>query len=366
MSILRRLLSVFAVLTVQAAAQTDYRSPEVHADGRVTFRLLAPGARGVAVRGLGLAQPVPMVRDAAGLWSVTIGPLAPDLYSYLFEVDGTTYTDRRNRRTKEWIEPESLVEVAGQPPALWSQQPVPHGVIARHVVPSGPREGEVAFEVYTPPGFDPKAATTYPVLYLLHGFGDEETAWATVGRANFIADNLIAQGRIAPLIIVMTNGHPVPLAKADFTPDYGQANSAAMTRELLEEIVPCVEHRYPVRREAAARAVAGLSMGGGQSLDLLLGHPDMFGWLGAFSSAVPEGDLSARFAALLAAQKSGQAPRLVWIGVGRDDFLLEANVKFHAALEKQGVLHEWHLTAGAHEWPVWRTYLAEYLEKIFR
>jgi len=351
-----------------ACAQPAFRSPEVSADGHITFHLLAPKAQAVAVKGLRHLPPQAMTKDAQGVWSVTVGPLTPDLYSYTFDVDGATFTDPLNRRTKEWLANESLVDVPGNPPLPLELTAVPHGTIHRHVFTSKARGGEVAVQVYTPPGFDPKAATTYPVLYLLHGFGDEETAWVAAGHANFIADNLLAKKLIVPAIIVMTNGHPVPIPAGDSRYDnYGPKNQAAMEQELLHDVMPMIEAAYPVRTGAIDRAIVGLSMGGGQSLSIGLEHPELFGWVGGFSSSAPSGDLDQRFAALLAAEQAkAGAPRLIWVGVGKDDFLLEQNTKFNAWLEAKKVPHEWHVTAGAHEWPVWRTYLEEYLQKIFR
>jgi enterochelin esterase family protein len=351
-------LLFFYLLANLAFAQPAYVSPEVLPDGRVTFRLKAPKAQAVAVKGLRHLPPQPMTKDEKGLWSVTAGPLPPDLYSYVFDVDGATFTDPANRRMKEWLAEESLVEVPGNPPLALALQAIPHGTIHRHVFASHVRGGEVAVQVYTPPGYAAKAATTYPVVYLLHGFGDEETAWLAVGRANNIADSLIAQKRMGPALIVMTNGR---------APDYGLTNLAAMERELLHDILPFIEANYPVRRTAADRAIVGLSMGGGQSLGIGLAHPDLFGWVGAFSSGIPEDDPDKRYGSLLVAvQKKSGAPRLIWIGVGKEDFLLEMNKNFHGWLETKQVPHEWHLTDGGHEWPVWRGYLEEFLQKIFR
>jgi enterochelin esterase family protein len=308
-----------------------------------------------------------MSQDGQGIWSVTVGPLKPDLYSYLFEVDGARFTDPLNRRMKEWLSEESLVEVPGTPALPLSWQAIPHGALHRHFLASHARAGEVAVQVYTPPGFDPKAATTYPVVYLLHGFGDEETAWVAVGRANFIADSLIARGRMVPAIIVMTNGHPVPIPVGNRSPNYGADNSAAMEQELFRDILPFVEANYPARRDSDARAIVGLSMGGGQSLGIGLGHPVLFGWVGGFSSGLPADGFDRQFADLLAAEKKpGAAPHLIWIGVGQDDFLLKPNQKFHEWLLEKQVAHEWHLTEGGHEWPVWRGYLEEFLQKTFR
>jgi enterochelin esterase family protein len=348
-----------------SAADPDIQSPQVLPDGRITFRVFAPKARAVEVKGLRHLPAQPMAKDGDGVWSVTVGPLVPDVYSYMFDVDGATFTDPHNRRTKEWLSNESMVEVTGTPAPAWAWQNVPHGVIRRHVIPSVARGGSVAFQVYTPPGFERHEGRQYPVLYLLHGFGDEETAWATVGRANVIADNLIAAHRAVPLIIVMTNGHPVPITTPRAS-DYGTRNNEAMAREVLNTIIPFIESSYPVRRDASVRAIAGLSMGGGQSLEIGLGHPEFFGWVGGFSSGAPSGDLDGRFATLLAAQarKSG-VPRLIWIGVGRDDALLERNSKFEAWLGARQVPHEWHVTDGGHEWPVWRGYLTEFLPKLF-
>ncbi|HVU18523.1 MAG TPA: alpha/beta hydrolase-fold protein [Candidatus Didemnitutus sp.] len=367
MSILRLFFSLFASLTAASlfAADPDIRSPEVSADGHITFRVFAPNAHAVAVKGLRHLSAQPMTRETNGVWSVTVGPLGPDLYSYTFEVDGATFTDPHNRRTKEWLSNESLVEVVGPVPPLWSVQSVGHGIVRRHVINSRTRGGPVAIQVYTPPGYQRRDGRQYPVLYLLHGFGDEETAWDTVGRANVIADNLIASHRIVPAIIVMTNGHPVPIPP-ERGPDYSTQNNEAMETELLTEIMPFIEANYAARPDPSLRAIAGLSMGGGQSLAIGLGHPELFGWVGGFSSGVPGGHLDVRFAKLLAANagKTG-VPRLIWIGVGREDSLLERNTKFEAWLQSKQIPHEWHVTDGGHEWPVWRGYLIDLLPRLF-
>ncbi len=360
------LAAFFMLLSLSGFAQPAHRSPEVSTDGHITFRVLAPKAQAVAVKGLRGLPPQPMTRDAQGLWSVTVGPLAPDLYSYTFDVDGATFTDPLNRRLKEWIAQESLVEVPGSEPQLISLRAVPHGAVHRHLIPSQVRGGAVAFQVYTPPGFDPKA--TCPVVYLLHGFGDEENAWLSPGRANFIADNLIAQKKIGPVVIVMTNGHPVSLpGPAPRRTDYGRDNHDAMEQEVLTVVLPFVEANYSVRRDAEGRAIVGLSMGGGHSLGLGLNHLDKFGWIGGFSSAIVTDGLDTHFAPLLAAvDKKAGLPKLLWIGCGQDDFLLERNKTFIAWLGQKQVPHEWHLTAGGHEWPVWRDYLGQFLQRIFR
>lgn len=362
-----RILTLLAVLLVPLSAfAAEPVSPEIHPDRTVTLRLLAPNAQNVALQGIE-KDPQPMAKDAEGVWSITVGPLSPEIYSYTFSIDGATVTDPRNRNIKKWIRSESQFEVPGTPPILASVQPVPHGVVHRHVICSRTRQRENAIMVYTPPGFDPRAGATYPVVYLLHGYGDDETAWTEVGRANFIADNLIAQEKTVPAIVVMTNGHPVPIPAGARFPDYAPKNLNAMQQELLSEILPFVEEHYPVRRDREGRAIVGLSMGGGQSLGIGLAHLDTFAWIGGFSSAAPTDALDRHFAALRETVKLGSGgPRLLWIAVGRDDFLLDQNRTFVGWLEDNRVPHVWKLTDGGHEWPLWRRYLGEFLPLLFR
>lgn len=339
-------------------------SPEVLPDGRVTFRILAPKAESVAVQGLRHLPVQPMTKDAAGLWSVTVGPLPPDIYSYTLSIDGATVTDPHDRDIKKYFSSESMFEVPGNPPILASVQPVSHGIVQHQFYASRTRGADAGVWIYTPPGYDPRAPALYPVVYLLHGFGDREEAWIESGRANTIADNLIAQGRIKPMIIVMPYGHPVPVEKRDSMKDYSARNTAAMQGDLVGELIPLVERDYRADPRAERRAIVGLSMGGGQSLSIGLGNPAVFKWVGAFSSGLPEHGLEATFAEVL--RDPSARPHLLWIAVGKEDFLLKRNEEFHAWLEKEGVAHTWTVSDGGHEWPVWRSYLPQFLELAFR
>ena len=354
-------LGLAATALFAAPPPPDFLSPEVTADGQVTLRFYAPHARAVAVQGLRGRPAQPMSRDAAGLWSVTLSGLPADLYTYTFDVDGATALDPRNRAIKKWLRAESVFEVPAKPAAIYAVQPVPHGVLHRHTYASAAAGRETAFQVYTPPGYDPRATRRYPVVYLLHGFGDDETAWAENGRACAIADNLIAAGQLAPVIIVMPNGHPqpAPLVRPD---DFFERNVAAMQRALLTEVLPTVEQSYAVDAQPARRAIVGLSMGGGQALEIGLLHPELFQWIGGFSSATPTGDLAAKFPRL----QPATAPRLLWVGIGRDDFLLQRNEAFASWLRQQQIPFTWHLTDGGHEWTVWRAYLVTFLGRTFR
>jgi enterochelin esterase-like enzyme len=358
------ILACAAGCAASRAQQREVVSPQVLPDGRVTFRILAPKAESVAVQGLRHLPVQPMARDAAGLWSVTVGPLAPDIYSYTLSIDGATVTDPHDRDIKKYFSSESMFEVPGNPPILASVQPVPHGVLHHQVYASKTRGGEAGVWIYTPPGYDPRSPAVYPVVYLLHGFGDREEAWIDSGRANTIADNLIAQGRIKPIIIAMPYGHPVDVEKRNLLKDYGARNTAAMKTDLVDELIPLVEHDYRADPRAEKRAIVGLSMGGGQALAIGLGNPALFKWVGGFSSGIPEEGPEAAFAD--AVRDPSARPHLLWIAVGRDDFLLKRNEALHAWLEKEGVAHTWTVSDGAHEWPVWRSYLPQFLELIFR
>jgi enterochelin esterase-like enzyme len=339
-------------------------SPEVASDGSVTFRIYAPNARAVTVNGIRHLPDQPMAKDDSGLWSATVGPLAPDVYSYVFSIDGAIVTDPHDRDIKKYFQCESLFEVPGKPPILAAMQPVPHGVVHHEYYASKARKAEAGVEVYTPPGYDPRAATLYPVVYLLHGFGDREEAWLDAGHANWIADNLIVQGLIPPMIIVMPYGHAVPVEERQGMKDYSERNEAAMEKDMTGVLMPLIEREYRVNPAEKARAIAGLSMGGGQSIAIGLGHPGLFGSVGAFSAAAPEKDLDKTFAAIV--KDPSLRPGLLWIGVGREDGLLKRNEAFHEWLDQKGIRHTWVLSEGGHEWPVWRAYLPQFLELAFR
>jgi len=350
--------------TAVAQRPPDIVSPDVSSDGTVTFRILAPNARAVTVNGIRHMPDQAMTKDDKGLWSATVGPLAPDIYSYTFSIDGAVVTDPHDRDIKKYFSSESLFEVPGKPPILAEAQPVPHGIVHHQFYASKVRGIDAGMEVYTPPGYDPRASARYPVVYLLHGFGDREEAWIDAGHANTIADNLIAQGRIKPLIIVMPYGHAVPVERRSSMKDYGVRNDEAMEADLLGQIIPLIDRGYRADSRPLKRAIVGLSMGGGQSLRIGLAHPEIFGWVGAFSAAAPEKDLDVTFARLV--RDPASRPRLLWMGIGKDDFLLKRNQAFHEWLGLKGIVHTWVLSDGGHEWPNWRAYLPQFLELTFR
>lgn len=343
-------------------AQQNYLSPEVHSDSRVTLRLYAPSAKSVSVQGLA-KEPLPMTPSSSGLWELTTEPLEAEIHTYSFNVDGATVLDPMNRSIKQWIRSESVVEVTGSSPSPWSLQAVPHGVVHQHCFSSKAAGGQSTYYVYTPPGYDADNAKRFPVLYLLHGFGDGPSAWTENGRAHLIADNLIAAGKMQPMLIVMPYGHPRNLRERDYSDSYAADNIKAMKELLTGEIIPQVEAAYRVTPSATHRAIAGLSMGGGHSLGIGLARQDLFGAVCGFSSALSNRDLSVGLGANVSASKQ---PSLLWLGCGSEDFLIEHNKEMHAWLAQHGVKHTWHLSGGGHDWPVWRRYLIEILPLLFK
>ncbi|MBK8478201.1 MAG: esterase [Opitutaceae bacterium] len=359
-------LAAFAGTLGYAAKAPDYLSPEVTADGRAILRFYAPGAGAVAVQGLRRTEPLPMAKGADGIWSVTVSGLAPDIYGYVFDVDGAVTLDPKNRYAKKWISSESAFELPGAKPPAWALQAVPHGTLHRHTVTSAAAGRQYSFQVYTPPGYDARAKDLYPVVYLLHGYGDDETAWAENGHAHLIADNLIAQGRMKPAIIVMPHGHPV-LLPATRRDHYSAENHAAMEKVVVGELLPFLQREYRASAEPADRAIVGLSMGGGHSLGIGLAHPELFQWVGGFSAAAPDDSLDTAFPALLtAAKQKKNSPKLLWIAIGKDDFLLKRNDAFRAWLQQNQVPFTYKLTDGGHEWTVWREYVEDFLQLTFR
>lgn len=332
-------------------------SPEMLSDGRVTFRLRAPNAKTVSVSGQFQKGAAQMTKDDSGVWSVTVGPVAPELYEYSFNVDGLSVIDPANRDIKPQRAPKSsILEVPGQPPLLHDFQNVPHGKVSLHWYESKSLARRRPMQVYTPPGYDANPSARFPVLYLCHGSGDNEGTWVALGHAHWILDNLIAQKRATPMIVVMLDGH----ASTAATGSRG-AGLAAFERDLLEDAMPFVVANYRTREEAAHRAIIGLSMGGAQSLTVGLGHPDLFAWVGGMSSAVADPAALIRDGGVLNAKL-----KLLWFACGKEDQLIARNRELDATLKQAGVHHEFVETDGAHAWPVWRKHLALFAPKIFQ
>lgn len=344
-------------------------SPEVHPDGSVTFRFAAPNALEVKLDLEG-TEPVAMQKDEHGVWSVTTGPLAPDYYGYSFSADGVRSLDAVNRSlVPNLINPGNSVHVPGPSSLPWELNDVPHGEVHHHFYKSAVAEDRRDFYVYTPPGYDPMRKQTYPTLYLLHGFSDDASGWTAVGHANVIFDNLIAQGKAKAMVVVMPLGYgtmefPALGWGAWSHPDVRERNFTKFREALLAEVMPQVEAEYRVTKDRTARAIAGLSMGGSESLLTGLNNLDKFAWVGAFSSGgIPE-DFQKDFPGLDA--KANQQLRLLWIACGTEDRLITINRSIREWLKSKGIQHTDIETPGQHTWMVWRRNLAEFAGLLFR
>lgn len=339
------------------------QGPEIGPDRRVTFHLQAPAANEVTLTGEFMSGSKPLQKNAQGLWTITVGPVEPEIYNYNFTIDGVRTIDPGNPSVKTGSTPStisSILEVRGDHPAFYDAQPVPHGEIHTDWYDSKSLKTIRRLTVYTPPGYDPRAATRYPVLYLFHGANADETAWTRLGHVNLILDNLLAAGKAKPFVVVMPFGYGVP-------PGSGSNNNAFFERDLLEDVIPYVQSRYAVLTDREHRAIAGLSMGGGQSLGIGLSHPEQFSYVGGFSAALRPADFQKSFGALTADPKAtNQKLHLLWIGCGSEDSLFGAAESFSKFLDAANIKHVFRKSDGAHTWINWRRYLNEFAPLLFQ
>lgn len=352
------LLAYCLLATLQQAGPVA--SPEVHADHTVTFRFRSAAAKEVVLNGEWKGGgKVAMTKDDQNVWSVTVGPLEPDLYGYSFSIDGLAIPDPANAVLKPMRSPRtSVVDVPGDPPRLHEYQNVPHGTVRLHEYASKTLGRRRPLRVYTPPGYDQNPEARYPVLYLFHGSGDNEATWTSFGHAHLIADNLLAQGKAKAMIIAMTDGHAV------VGPEARGKNVEAFGSDLLEDVMPFVEANYRTKNDRESRAIVGLSMGGGQSLTVGLNHLERFAWVGGFSSAIrnPETTVAS---ALADPASTNSKLKLLFIACGKDDGLVKDAQGLSDALKAKEIRHELKITEGNHSWPVWRRYLGEFLPLLF-
>jgi enterochelin esterase family protein len=351
-------------------------SPDVHPEGRVTLRFRAPDATIVQLVGE-IAQgkgPLPMTKDEGGLWTITVGPLEPEIWSYNFRVHGVDVTDPSNpaiKPTPPGLAMSSFVEVPGPAPAFYDSRPVPHGEVRLVLYESKAMGVTRWLWVYTPAGYD-RSQTRYPVLYLLHGNGEAQNGWVMNGRANIILDNAIAEDKALPMIVVMPQGHALqgahvgPLVRIR-----GETSmfSPRFPKDLLEDVIPLVERTYRVKPGAQNRAIAGLSMGGGQALTIGLNNPATFRYVLGYSAAIGGQitNVDETFKDLLTNPAGANATfRLIWISCGRQDFLFKNNKEFADTLTERGIKLTYRETKGAHVWSVWRGNLYETLPLLFR
>ncbi len=370
---MKNFVPVALALSVAALAQPPARvvSPELQPDGHVTFRFSARNAQKVDLHLEGQVDPASMEKDDHGLWSVTIGPLQPDIYGYSFVADGVSLIDPSNSLMKpNLLSTQSAVHVPGPASLPWEVSDVPRGELHHHFYRSRLVDDDRDFYVYTPPDYDPGANQEYPVLYLLHGFSDAANGWSSVGQANVILDNLIAQRKAKPMIVVMPLGYGDPgIVTRGWTAwgdkELAKRNFSRFTDALLSEVMPQVERSYKVKKDRESRAITGLSMGGSESLLTGLNHLDKFAWVGAFSSGgLDNQEFSAEFPAVDAS--ANKKLKLLWIACGTEDGLIKVNRQFKAWLKDKGVQYTDVETPGMHTWMVWRRNLATLAPMLFR
>ena len=371
------LLTVMAVgfQTSEAQRRPPITSPDVQDDGSVILRLDAPNAQKVSVNA-GVIKSIldqsnmDMTKDENGIWSIKLGPLPPGIYDYSFNVDGLTITDPSsehvfgNRRGSR-----GYLEIPGpaNQPRHDEWRNVPHGAVTAHWYKSAPADGSLRrLHVYTPPGYFQDTTKKYPVLYLLHGSGDNDSHWSILGQANVIADNLFADGKAEPMLIVMPDGHPqIPAVENEERGARYYRSREVFENDVLEEIIPLIESNYRVKTDRMNRAIVGLSMGGGQSLSVGLKNVDKFAWIGGFSSSARGlDDAVAKLGE--DPEKTNELIQLLWIAIGKDDFLLEQNHTFIESLKKNKIEYEYKETEGSHTWNVWRLYLSEFIPLLFK
>jgi len=357
-------------------------SPEITPDRHISFRILAPKAQAVRLSSsdiFGLTPKGEMTKAENGVWEITIGPIDPGAYRYNFNVDGVSVMDPRNPSVSEsngnaW----SLIYLPGAD--FMDTKDVPHGAVASVTYYSRSLGKFRRMHVYTPPGYD-TGTQKYPIFYLLHGAGDSDDSWSSAGRAGFIVDNLIADNKAKPMLIVMPAGHTGPF---DFSAASGGPRSLdfndAFVKDFVGDIMPYVETHYRVLRDRSHRAIAGLSMGGAHTLNIAVPHADEFGYVGVFSSGIigivpMAGPVAAPVASPSWEQQhlaeldnsAGKKDwKLFWFATGKDDFLLNTTKATVELFQKHGYQPVFHESAGAHTWTNWREYLNEFAPRLFQ
>ncbi|MCC8134434.1 MAG: esterase [Tannerellaceae bacterium] len=370
----------------------DIISPEIHPDHTVTFRLLAPKAIKVQVTGDFLpTQPTEtpygtfdlpgvaeLTEGEGGLWSYTTPePLASELYSYSFIVDGLKINDPNNvYQIRDVASVTNVFIIGGGRADLYQVSDVPHGTVARRWYNSPTLGKDRRLTIYTPPGYE-TSGKSYPVFYLLHGMGGDEEAWIALGRTAQILDNLIAQGKAKPMIVVMTNGNvyqqaaPGEAAAGMYKPTMQLPNTMeGSMEESFPDVVKFIDANYRTVKKKSGRAIAGLSMGGFHSLHISKQYPDLFDYVGLFSAAIMPGEevqspIYDHMEQKLKTQFD-KKPKLYWIAIGKTDFLYQANVDYRKLLDEKGYPYTYYENEDGHIWKNWRIYLTGFVPMLFK
>jgi len=384
---LKQFLAILALLFIGFQLNAQQRrtarliSPVVQEDNTVIFRLLAPQATEVTLSGNWMpssGNQVELTKGDSGVWSFQTTILPPEIYTYSFQVNGVKTLDPSNSQVvRDGTRFESMLIVPGKESDVYTVKDVPHGQLLKVWYPSPTLGKTRRMYVYTPPGYE-KGDKKYPVFYLLHGAGGDEDAWTTLGRAPWILDNLIAQRKAEPMIVVMTNGNgrsaaapgEEPIASNPVVTDPGQTGQGTFEQSLVNDVIPFIEANFRTLTDKNHRAIAGLSMGGGHTQTITNTNPDKFSYIGVMSMGLRNNSRSGNYNAeehkkqVLAIQKNGV--KLYWIGCGKDDFLFESVTNLRKFYDEIGFKYEYQESTGGHTWPNWRIYLSELAPKLFK
>ncbi|MBR5133210.1 MAG: esterase [Alistipes sp.] len=377
------MLSILVGISQLSAQQNLWQkrsvvSPEIGADGSVTIRLYAPAAQSVVLNGDfaegSKSGQMTMIRNDEGVWEYRSEPLASELYCYWFSVDGIDHVvDPSNSYVMRDVGSQmNYFIIPGGRGDLYAAQRVPHGTLSRVWCPVNDGR-ERRMTIYTPADYE-ESTSRYPVLYLLHGMGGDEEAWVATGRVAEIMDNLIAQGKAEPMIIVMTNGCTKHVAAPGYSHEgmwapYMSGSMDGSFEAMFPSIVEWIDSNYRTIAERESRAIAGLSMGGFHSMQISKEYPDMFSYVGLFSAAIFRGkegvatydDLEAKLE-----RQFNMGLSLYWIAIGSEDFLYDENVKYRNLLDAKGYKYEYCESGDGHVWRNWRIYLADFSQMLFR
>lgn len=360
-------VSFFALAQPGANNPPAFESCEVHTDNKVTFRFYAPNAKEVKVSTQLAKGAQAMNKEDNGVWSVTLGPAKPDMYPYNFQVDGIQVADPRNTAIfpNEGFQ-NSIIEITGDTPLVHTIQNVPHGTLSYRYYTS-PELGTRPVLVYTPPFYEIDITSTYPVLYLLHGTTDTEETWTKVGRANIILDNLIAQGKAKPMIVVMPYGRAYPKISKSSGSLRNWENLQEIKKDFLNYLFPFVEKNYRTKADKDNRAIAGFSGGGGTSLYIGLNNPDLFSWVCGFAPGMLKEEFDRNNAvAFENPSLTNQRLKLFWIGVGKEDGLYPVISDYLKVLDEKKINHETFISDGGHTWMNCKLYLSTIAQKLFK
>jgi enterochelin esterase family protein len=343
--------------------------PMIHPDRRVTFRVTAPDAEKVAVvghaadSGMNGDSPYPMQKRADGIWEVTTDPVRPGFHYYQLIIDGYRTTDPASQTYFGWAKQTSGLEVPDPELDFYEVRDVPHGEVRVREYRSKVTGQNRQALVYTPPGYDSNPTRRYPVLYLQHGSGEDQTSWWRQGKANLIMDNLIAEGKARPMLVVMEQGYAVKAGQG--AP--GARGNEAFGELVLNDLVPMIDGAYRTLANRQHRAIAGLSMGAGQAMQIGLGNLDRFASIGSFSGGGRNFDPKTSYGGVFAdAAAANKKIELLWIGCGSGDRGFAGATALHEALDAAGVRHVWFEGPGSHEWQVWRKHLHDFAPRLFR